>query len=841
MVKNYFQIALNSLANNKLHSAINIVGLAVGLAACILIALYVQDEFSYDKHWENSERIFRINNEISFPGSDTIRTPSTPLVVLPALKSFFSEEIDLGSRVRAVGTTDVYVENEVYPELIASVDKEFAGIFNVEASSGSIEATLEGLNNIALSEELAVKFFGSTEVIGETLSVTATYMAPAREYRITAIYRQGTENSILSIPALVLLDEENMPEDWQSWDNSVFVTYVKLAEGVNVERVNNRLSEFIDLYANPSNATSEAGSFAPSELLNYQLQPITDIYLDPWSESDKQNAGNRTVNLVFTIIAAMVLAVGCLNFAVLTLARSTKREKEVAIRKVLGAKRSVLVVQFLGEAILVALLATVLGLVLLEFVMPIYASFTGSNLSLDYGSPYTYLGLLALVLLTGTLGGLYPASVLSRFRPLKSLGKSHTVTASTGYSLKDVLVVLQFTISVSLIVATLFVYLQSRFASSSNLGFNPNNLLVVQNVLNITELQQGLGNKGVVFQQQVNNLEGVSATGLSAIRPADGSSFTRQLILQPESGAENATNIVASTIMNFVDDGFFSTYEIPVVAGRSYDESFQLDHIPLIAQAAPDGQRYSFNLVINESTVRELGLKSAEDAIGRIVRTNVGALDTVMADLTIVGVVADSRFHYARTEIPAEIYYLTPELGFNLTVRFQGNPQETLNSISQLWPALYGDTPMRTLFMDQIMDDQFADVYTQGSMLAGFSLLAVMLACLGLLGMSAFTIERRTKEIGLRKVMGAKVKDIVGLLLWQFSRPVLIANLIAWPFTTYIMIRWLEGFANRLDSFWLLPLCFAVGVLSLIFMWATVAGNTTSIARRSPIHALRYE
>ncbi|PCI75464.1 MAG: hypothetical protein COB20_12820 [SAR86 cluster bacterium] len=842
MFKNYLVTAFNNLFKNKLYSAINIVGLAVGLAACILIALYVQDELSYDKHWDNAERIFRINNEITYPGSDGIRTPSTPLAALPALKSFFSEEIVVGSRIRAVGTTDMSINNEVYPELLAFVDREFADIFKVEAISGSVEATLDGLNNIALSEELATKFFGSTDAIGEIISVPPSYMAPARDYRVTAIYRVANENSRLSIPALALLDEDNMPEDWQSWDNSVFVTYIKLADNVSVEQVNGRFSEFLDLHVNLSSISSAAGDYAPSDIMNYRLQPVTDLYLDPWSESDKQNSGSRIVNLIFIAIAGVVLAIGCLNFSVLTLARSTKREREVAIRKVLGAKRSSLLIQFVGEAILIVLLASILGLVLLELVMPVYANYTGKILSLDYSLPSTYLSLAALVLTTGALGGLYPAAVLSGFKPLKSLGNSHTVSSARGYSLKDILVVLQFTISVSLIVATAFVYLQSRFASSNNLGFNPNNLMVVQGVLNLPELQQGLGNKGIVLQQQVNSIEGVSGSGLSMLIPGAGGSFSRQLILQPEFGVGNTTtNIVATTRLNFIDADFFDAYEISIIAGRSYDEAFQQDHIPLIAQAAPTGQSYSFNLVINESAVQELGLSSPEDAIGRVVRTNVGAIGTIMADLTIVGVVADSRFHYVRTEIPPEAYFLTPELGANLTVRFQGNPQDILNSVAQLWPSLYGDTPIRTLFMDQIMDDQFADVQTQGSMLAGFSLLAVMLACLGLLGMSTFVIERRTKEIGLRKVMGAKVKDVVRLLLWQFSMPVLIANVIAWPFTVFFMIRWLEGFSNRIDSIWLLPLCLAVGVLSLIFMWITVAGNTTRIARRSPIHALRYE
>ncbi|PCI75465.1 MAG: hypothetical protein COB20_12825 [SAR86 cluster bacterium] len=845
MFKNYLVTALNNLLKNRLYSMINIVGLAVGLMACILITLYVQDELSYDEQWEKSGQIHRIIQEMELPGSVLTRDGFTSLPVLSNLMNFFPSDIEAGTRLRFEPMVNVVVDGIGHTEQFVRVDRDFSKLFQLDVVSGSLEATFTNVNSIALNEEQATRLFGDADPIGQTITIPSRYVFPARDYIVTAVYRFPVGNSVLdnntmfslSSSGLVLLDDSNLPGLANSWHNNSLQTYVLLRDGVDKDVIDSQLPDFVDTHAN---LREEAvGTGTPSDFIRFSLQPITDLYLNPWSELDRQNSGSSVTVLIFAVIAALVLVIGCTNFIVLTTAKSTNRCKEVAMRKVMGARREALVVQFLGEAVLITVFAILLGLVLLELALPVYSAFAGKELALNYGSPITYLFLMGLVLIVGVIGGVYPALVLSGYSPAKSLQAGRGQAAGGSVNARNLLVIFQFSVSVALLVATALVFLQTQFASTANLGFRQDNLLVVGPILPAASPNE-------VLQQEINQLGNVVSSSLSYSRPGqgftggDGIGQSLTVLPRPESGIDTSLSVSLRT--NPVDTNFFDIYDIPIIAGRNYDEGFLNDRI---ARNNTNGEQQTTqaNVIINEAAVRHLGLASPQNAIGLVLQGNYSFSRSRMPIIfTVVGVAADSLFLNVRTESLPEMYPLDPLLVTGLTVRFEGDPQQVLSSIAAIWPTVMGSgVVLNAEFVDQLITIQMADVQVQSIMLAGFSLLTLVISCLGLLGMSTFIIDRRTREIGLRKVMGAKIKDIVRLLVWQFSKPVLLANLIAWPFIVWVMMRWLETFSNHIDSLWLLPLCLAAGVISLLFMWITVAGNTTLIARRSPIHALRYE
>ncbi|PCI75463.1 MAG: hypothetical protein COB20_12815 [SAR86 cluster bacterium] len=834
MFKNYLTTAWNILLKNKLYSAINILGLAVGLSACILIALYVLSELSYDKHWKNADQIYRINAQTRLPGSPPSRSTLTATQLLPALQNYFPAELETGARMWELDLADIVVNDSVYQESIMMVDKGFVDLFELDLVTGSFDDVFATLNNIALSEDVATRFFGGSDAIGELIQVPAKFPMPARDYLVSAVYKPASENTVLSLPAIAPIDEMALSSMY-SWSSPIVQTFIGLEADIDKESFAANFPDLINLHAKFPDSFTNDGSFSPAEVLEYELQAITDIYLNPWSESDAINAGSKTTNLIFSFIAVLVLTIACINFIVLTVAKSTRRNKEVAVRKVMGARRKALILQFLSEAVLITLIAVVVGLVLLELTMPLFALFSGTELSVNYASPLTYLLLLGMVFLVGVAGGFYPALVLSGFRPSRSLNNSQSLNSRGGFYARNALVVFQFVVSVSLIIATTAIFLQSRFATSTNLGFNPDNLLLIENTYRIDVDRREL------LKQEINRIDGVVSSGFSLFRPGTGSNFRSIVTVLPSGDSSLVESTPITLGANSIDSEFFDTYRMPIVAGRNYDESYQRDQIPRSLDSE-SGLVLEANVIISEAAVQVLGFSSPNDALGRHIRTSYGiGRGPGIFDLTIIGVVANSRFRTARGEISPEIFYFDSILRTNLTVRFEGEPQQLLSAVTEIWPFFIDDVALSTEFVDQIVNSQFSDVETQRNVLAGFSMLTVIVACLGLLGMSAFTVEQRTKEIGLRKVMGAKIGDIVRLLVWQFSKPVLVANLIAWPITVWIMIRWLESFSNRIDSLWLLPLCLATGVISLLFMWITVAGSTSQIARRSPIHALRYE
>lgn len=834
MFKSYLVISINNLIKNKLYSTINIIGLSVGLVACILIALYVQDETSYDKHWQQADRIYRVNKSIDFTGGTFEKGIHSSILALPALKNYFQDEIEYGTRIFSapmvfqIGTTPI-------DETLLYIDIDYFSMFSLELLAGSFEETLAGPGRIALSEQTAIKFFGSNgnEVIGQSLP--ADLGAFKLDYLVTAIYKTPPENSILAPTALSLLsDEEFSGTGIDDWFAQMTETMLQLSPLVDLEKFSVRLESFIDQNIDISSLAA-GPNVAASDRVLYELQNITNIHLNsPFDQS--RAGGSLEIVQAFTIISLLVLLIACANFVILTTAKATQRAKEVAMRKVHGAKRYQLIIQFLGESFVLVLFALIIALALAELLLPFFESLVGKNFDINYAKPATYLTLLALLFTVGFGGGMYPALILSQFRPATTLKSNRSAETKSSRTLRSILVIFQFGVSIILIVATTVVFLQVRYSSNRDPGFNSDNLLLINGIANNAVINANRD----TLKLELTNLPNVSQAGYSGFAPMQGGyniiSYMRKDQLELASRAMLPTFKVGSD--------FFETFQIPLISGRYFEDGRdqELEYAQGKVQTF-DQDSINVNAILNASAIRQLGFNSAEEAIGSSLgsSTEVNSTRADVVNLNIIGVVEDSQFASLRTLPRPEIYILSPDGLNTLALRFQGDPQAILRDVENTLSLLTSDEILQTSFVEQSIAEQFDQENNEAYILIYFSLFAVFIACLGLFGSTSFSVERRIKEIGLRKVMGAKVKDIVSLLLWQFSIPVLIANLIAWPIAIWEMMSWLERFPYRIDTWLLVPICFAAGLLALLITALTVSSNTTRVARSNPIKALRYE
>ncbi|TNE62429.1 MAG: ABC transporter permease [Alphaproteobacteria bacterium] len=826
MLHNYLVTALRSLFRHKLFSLINIVGLTIGLAACLLIAAFVRDELSYDRFWKNSDSLYRLQIKFQIPGRGIDIFASTMGPAREAFTRYFADDVE-----RATRFTEQYpiirAGDRIFEEPIYLTDPETAEMFDFDMLAGDMRQTLNDSRSIALSDELALKYFGRTDVIGETMTIS-TFDLKA-DFRVGAVYRKIPNNSTLEIPAMIMINPSDFAgQGWMfdEWFSMNVLTYFQLRDGASIASVNSRLDDFANKVIT---LPEDFGAGKTTDIAHFFTIALPDIQLKGEGMGEMKATGSMSNVLVFAAIALLILAIACINFMNLSTARSTKRAAEVSLRKVLGANRRQLILQFLGETFLIVCFAMVLAVVLVEALLPVYSDFIGKTLALDYTDGTTVTTLVLLVLTVSLLGGAYPAFVLSSFRPAHVLKANKSADTPGSLMLRNLLVVLQFSVSITLIVGTVGIYAQKIYATSMDPGFNRDQVLVLH----------GVGRTGVVPQQQalkdqILRLPGVAAATYANDFPGSGGESNTSVTI-PASGSDRSSFIKQRSM----DADFFKTFEIKLLAGRDFNRDIAQDRADIATENAVEGQVIQYNVMINQSAVRMLGLGTPEKALGIVLREGAGT--ERVTDMTIVGVVADTHYQSLRKAIRPELYACGENgLGF-MNVRFRGNPREALSAIRDVWTGMISDVPFVTSFADENLARQFKEEEALIQLLFFFAGFAVLVSCLGLYGLASFATERRTKEIGVRKVMGATVVDIVRLLVWQFTKPVLLANLIAWPIAVYGLLSWLEAFPYRLESWLLAPLCLGAGMLALLIAWATVGGNAARVARSNPIKALRYE
>jgi putative ABC transport system permease protein len=530
----------------------------------------------------------------------------------------------------------------------------------------------------------------------------------------------------------------------------------------------------------------------------------------------------------------MVLGMACVNFTNLATARASQRAREVALRKVLGATRRQLIAQFMGESILVAGIAMLIALTAVELLLPIFNSFLDADIALHYLGRGTVMPqLLLLVLLVGAAGGIYPAFYLSRFEPARVLRSNKSAADAQGSgTLRNALVIGQFAVSIALIVCTIVIYAQTVFARTADQGYRREGLFQIRNLDS-----QGIGDTALRLVEQIRRLPGVQAAAATGIAVQPTNNNMTDVFLPGSTSSIQVGNYA-------VQAGFFPTMGMKLLAGRDFDENRPLDDattpIPLNLDAERAFAARGANIIATDSAAKRLGFRTPQEAIGKAVNAGLTLKQIGLVPSTIIGVVADARFRSMRDPLQPMVYVMTRNGFTHIDVRYAGiAPSALREEIAATWHRLLPQIPFQADFADDILRDEYKADIARGQLFAGFAILSVVVGCLGLFGLAAFTAERRTKEIGIRKALGARTRDIVHLLVWQFSRPVLIANAIAWPVAWWVMRDWLNRFDERIG---LGPTPFLLaGGLALGIAIATIAGHAFRVARANPILALRYE
>ncbi len=831
MFKNYLTVAVRNLLKHRLYSAINIFGLAIGIASCILIVLFVRDELSYDRFIPNAERIYRIETRFDIPGRSPLIGGSAPGPLLPALQKEFSS-IETGTRLYRMRPV-VKRGSDVFREDIMLADPSFFDVLDLPLVAGDKTAALSDGTGVLVSESMARKYFGSTSAIGKVIDATFAFGPTdltSRPLHVTGVFKDLPDNSHLKIDFLGRLNEsdyEKMPWVFKEWTSINVLTYVKLRPGADPTAITQGMHAFEE--RNVPNISFSGQDLKISDLMTLSLVKLPDIHLYSKGFGQMKPPGDVKSVATFSVVAVMILLIACINFTNLATARASQRAREVALRKVLGAKRPQLIAQFLSESVLTAMVALVIAVGLVQLALPTYNTVLQKQLTLDLAGAGTLIAaMFGLISLVGIAAGLYPAMVLSGFLPSRILKANKSAAAEGSGRLRTALVVVQFAISIGLLVCTAVVYSQTMYAKTMDMGYDPHSMMVVRtsNAKQAKDILETL-------KREVAKLPGVKAVTLADAIPTD-SDNNNTIVEIP--GRPSPTPILLE--QKSVDYDFFTTFRVPLLAGRYLDENHGGDDFPLETDAQVAN---GANVIINEKALARLGFSTPQEAIGKQIRAGAGDSNEIKTMMnTIVGVVGDVYYRSVRDEVQPMIFRHGAFRFYSLALRYDGVTGPAIrDTVGKIWRDLAPPDPYRTQFVEQLVREQYQAEDAQAKLFAAFAGLAIAIACLGLYGLAAFTAERRTKEIGIRKVLGAKVADLVKLLVWDFSKPVLVANLLAWPAAFMLMRDWLNGYPYRID---LGPLPFILaGLGAIAIAWVTVASHAARAAQSNPIHALRYE
>jgi putative ABC transport system permease protein len=810
MLQNYLTIALRSLLRNKAYSLINIFGLAVGLAVCALITLYVADELSFDRFHANADRIYRVDSEVKF---QTIQASiaSAPAPMGAAMKADFPEVEDF-VRFRATGAWNFQYDNDrehkvFRVEDVAYADPSFFTVFTAPVVQGNGTAALSTVETLVLTEEYAAKYFGSENPIGKRLLGDNN-----KYYTVGAVMKRLPATSHLKFNVLISMTS-SADSKKIDWGSNNYNTYILLKHGTNPTALNNKFPAFVKKHLVPQwerdlhisfEQVSAAGGYWKNELF-----PMTRIHLFSGNKLGEISPnGSMQYVWVFSCVAAFVLFIACINFMNLATARATNRAKEVGIRKTLGSQRSQLVVQFLAESSLMVACALVLAFCLVEIALPAFNELAGKELSRAVLHTPVFMGVLALLFASvSVVAGAYPAFVLSSFQPVKVL-KGEKSSGSRNSFLRSTLVVVQFTASVALIIGTLVIFNQLRYIQSKSLGFNREQVLVVEdpNTLPDGSVQR--------FKQELTRLAGVKSATVSGYLPTGG--WRNNSILWIGRG-----NDMSMAVQQwYVDADYIPTMGMTVTQGRGFNASNLAD---------------STTTILNESAATKFFGK--ENPLGKIVQT--GGSDSTRRLYTVIGVVKDFHYESLRETIQPLALFMDKTVGAT-SIRFDATQAASvLAVVESTWKRLNPNKPFEYRFMDDAFNRIYRTEQRTGTILGVFTALAIGIACLGLFGLAAFTAETRTKEIGIRKVLGASVASIIGLLSKDFLKLVLVAIIVAIPLAYWAMSKWLQDFAYRVElQWWVFALS---GVLAVAIAFATVAAQAWRVARANPVNTLRSE
>ncbi len=797
-----------------------------------MILLFVRYESSYDEWLPGAADIYQVQTwyHPKEAGEPSL-AQMTPYVTGGLLAKDFPQ---IEKQVYALASAPVLIKDgqASLTEDYLYVDGNFLDVVPLPLVRGDQRA-LDRVGNVLITQSEARKRYGSEDVVGETMTVISKGITS--DYRIAGVLRDLPRNSHMRIAALVRVDmpaymfrERDFLTCWGCQGGWV---YARLKPGTDPQAIEAALPAWEK--RNIPDENSAEVRFNAGDDQDWHFVNVRDVHLGKAQMAAMSPGNDRQTIVTFAVIALLILGMAIVNFTNLATARASQRAREVALRKALGATRPQLIAQFIGEALIVATIAMIVALAMVELLLPRVAAFLDADLALSYFGPGGIaLPVILLVLIVGVLGGLYPAIFLARFQPAAVLKANQSVAETPGSGrLRGILVVGQFAVSIGLIICTAIVYAQTVYARTVDPGYKREQVLQVDG-LNRYQLMN-LGDAIVDRVRRVPGIEAVGRTGIGVATEGNNN-----------SGVMVPGNPKPISIGQYlVDEGFLEAMGMTLLAGRWFDDNRPLDDMTLPYPPQPEAQQALVarggNVVVNELAVKRLGFRSPQEAVGKRLRVAVVKNEYGLVPVAIIGVVKDARFRSIRLPLDPIMFSNTSSGHQFLVARYRGDPAAARRGIEQVWKGITREVPFDARFSEDIIEDLYAADDARAKMFAAFALLAVVIACLGLFGLAAFTAERRTKEIGIRKVLGARTQDIVRLLAWQFSKPVIIANLIAWPIAWWVMRSWLNHFDARIA---LGPGPFVLAaLLALAIAIGTIAGHAIKVARANPIHALRYE
>ena len=808
MLKNYIKTALRNLLRHKGYSLINISGLAIGMAACLLILLYVSHELSYDNYNEDADRIYRIAFSGRWGGQDLDLCVAPAPMAKVILDTY--PEIEETVRFRDQGSFIVqYGDNSFKENRVVFVDNSFFNIFTVPLLMGDPNTILTEPNTLVLSRKTAEKYFRDEDPIGKTLKLDNR-----RDYKVTGVFEEIPDNSHFHYD--ILLSMESLPDSRNKfWLSMNYVTYIRLHKDADPKALEDKFDEVIENYLGPQMSafigTSAEELAERGELrAEYFLQPLRRIHLHSDLLGELEPTSDAKYVFIFTAIAIFIIIIACINFMNLSTARSAGRAKEVGIRKVLGSYRKQLIGQFLTESMILSVISMILALILVRLVLSPFNALSGKSLEMfDLGQSSMLAIVLLITISTGFMAGSYPAFIISAFIPANVLKGQLRAGVRTGL-LRSGLVVFQFTASIVLIIGTVIVYNQLHYIQNKRLGYNKEQVFILNDTYLLGKQAESLKNEMVAYPEILS----ATVTNYLPITPSN----RNQSAVFPDGEKDHKR---ATSVQNWIiDHDYIETMGMNIVEGRDFSREHSTDK-----DAA----------IINQALARHFGWDQP-------LEHNVGRLISMQGDVRlypVIGVVEDFHYETLRDNIGPLVMFLGDNTGrISFRIKTDDLPK-TIALMEKKWKEFLPNQPFEYTFMDEQFDAMYRAEQRVGKIFGVFTTLAVFIGCLGLFGLAAYTAEQRTKEIGIRKVLGATAPGIIKLLMKEFVILIAIANVIAWPVAYFIMNGWLKDFAYRISiGVWIF---LAAGVATLCIALLTVVFQATKAALMDPVDALRYE
>ena len=803
MFKNYLKTAWRNIRKNKLFSAINILGLSIGIALCFLIMLYVQDELSYDRFNKKADNIARIIFQADINGGK-INESIVMAPVAQTMKKDFPEVQD-ATRLAKPGSSKITYKGRTFKDdRLALVDPNFFSIFTLPLIEGDVKTALIQPHTIVITKATAKKYFGGEDAMGKTLAFDNNMAS----YKVTGVIDDIPSNSHFHFDMFASMTGWE-PAKSDSWMGGNFYTYLLLKPGTDYAKMEARFPAMVEKYMGPQIQKEMGLSLSQfrtkGNSLGFALQPLTSIHLHSATNNEFEPGGNASYVYIFGGIAVFMLLIACINFINLSTASASKRAKEVGVRKVAGSGRFQLISQFLSESVMITVFALIIAFVLLQLALPAFNEISGKQLNLSIKPSIAFI---VLGLLVGVLAGIYPAFYLSSFKPIAVL-KGKIAGNNKSFGLRSSLVVFQFFISVGLIIGTIVVYQQMKFIQNKNLGYNKEQLITIQN-------SYVLGRNEPVFKQQMLQDPRIVSATASWYKPAGPSNYNNALAYP-----QGNDNLIVNGVDYHVDEEYIPTFGMHMIAGRNFSKDFPTD---------------SLGIILNETAVQALGWNSMT-AVGKtVIRQNSDRGTNV--PFHVIGIVKNFNFKSLHQVISPLFMSYEPEGGLIFKIK-TSDVQGLLATMKKRWDSYNTDEPFTYAFMDDLYNKTYSAEQKTGTILNIFSVLTIFVACLGLFGLVTYAAEQRTKEIGIRKVLGASVTQVTKMLSKEFLKLVLIASLIAFPAAWWAMNKWLQSFAFRITiSWWVFVV--AAGTALLIAL-VTVSSQAIKAAMANPVKSLRSE